>query len=77
MCIRDSYTDGHDKFRDLFKDIKAAKSSINVEYYTIYNDQIGNDFLHLLIQKAKEGVQVRVLYDAWAPLGLPRPGSTS
>ena len=39
------YTDGHDKFRDLFKDIKAAKSSINVEYYTIYNDQIGNDFL--------------------------------
>ena len=66
------YTDGHDKFRDLFKDIKAAKSSINVEYYTIYNDQIGNDFLHLLIQKAKEGVQVRVLYDAWGSFGASK-----
>jgi cardiolipin synthase len=26
--------DGHDKFRDLFADIRQAKSSINVEYYT-------------------------------------------
>ena len=56
----------------MFKDIKAAKSSINVEYYTIYNDQIGNDFLHLLIQKAKEGVQVRVLYDAWGSFGASK-----
>ena len=64
------YTDGHDKFRDLFADIRQAKSSINVEYYTIYNDAIGNEFLKLLIQKAREGVQVRVLYDAWGSSGL-------
>lgn len=66
------YTDGHDKFRDLFADIRQAKSSINVEYYTIYNDAIGNEFLKLLIQKAKEGVQVRVLYDAWGSFGASK-----
>lgn len=63
------YTDGVAKFKDLFADIRAAKSSINVEYYTIYDDQIGNQFMDLLIKKAKEGVQVRVLYDAWGSLG--------
>lgn len=66
------YTDGHDKFRDLFADIRQAKSSINVEYYTIYNDAIGNEFLKLLIQKAREGVQVRVLYDAWGSFGASK-----
>lgn len=66
------YTDGKEKFRDLLQDIAQAQSSINVEYYTFYNDGIGNRVLDLLIQKQKAGVQVRVLYDAWGSMGATK-----
>ncbi|XEO93018.1 cardiolipin synthase [Latilactobacillus sakei] len=63
------YTDGTEKFAALFADIKKATKSIHIEYYTIYNDQIGNELQALLIQKAQEGVAVNVLYDAWGSQG--------
>lgn len=55
--------DGQEKFRCLFKDIQNAKETIHVEYYAIFDDKIGNDLLNLLVKKAKEGLQVRVLFD--------------
>ncbi|MCM1635456.1 Cardiolipin synthase [Latilactobacillus sakei] len=63
------YTDGTEKFAALFADIKKATKSIHIEYYTIYNDQIGNELQALLVQKAREGVAVNVLYDAWGSQG--------
>lgn len=63
------YTDGTEKFAALFADIKKATKSIHIEYYTIYNDQIGNELQTLLVQKAQEGVAVNVLYDAWGSQG--------
>lgn len=65
-------TDGHEKFRLLFRDILAAKSSIHIEYYTIYNDRIGNQLMKLLKQKAAEGVEVNVIYDAWGSQGATK-----
>lgn len=59
------YTDGKEKFKFLFDDIREAKDNVHVEYYAFFNDQIGNTFLNLLIEKAKEGVEVRVIYDPW------------
>lgn len=56
-------TDGQIKFQELFKDIDAAKETLHLEYYAIFNDQIGNELLRLLIKKAQEGLQVRVLFD--------------
>lgn len=57
------FTDGHEKFARLFDDIRAAKHHINIEYYTIYDDKLGNELVDLLTIKAREGVQVRVVYD--------------
>lgn len=59
-------------FRDMIKDIKNAKETVNVEFYTFYNDDIGNEILDLLIKKAQEGVQVRVIYDAWGSQGATK-----
>lgn len=59
------YTDGKKKFDKLFEDLRAAKSSIHVEYYSFFNDDIGKKFLDILTAKAKEGVEVRVVYDQW------------
>ncbi|WP_410476899.1 cardiolipin synthase [Lactobacillus helsingborgensis] len=66
------YTDGEIMFHDMMRDIKNAKQSVNVEFYTFYNDEIGNDFLDLLIKKAQEGVSVRLLYDAWGSMGATK-----
>ncbi|KRL41421.1 cardiolipin synthase [Liquorilactobacillus nagelii] len=62
-------TDGEQKFAELFADIKAAKDHVHIEYYTFYNDRIGNQLRELLEKKAAEGVKVRVIYDSFGSRG--------
>lgn len=57
------YTNGGDKFRDLISEIEKATHHIHLQYYIFCDDKIGNIIKELLIAKAKEGVEVRVLYD--------------
>lgn len=59
------YTDGQKKFEGLFEDIRQAKDNVHVEYYAFFDDKIGNRFLNILIEKVKEGVEVRVVFDPW------------
>lgn len=49
--------------------IRAARSTIHLEMYIIHADPVGRRFVDLLAAKAREGVQVRVLYD-WFGCGL-------
>ncbi|MFC2113974.1 phosphatidylserine/phosphatidylglycerophosphate/cardiolipin synthase family protein, partial [Bacteroidota bacterium] len=49
----------------MFEDIEAAQSSIYLETYRFENDPIGVKFRNLLTAKAKAGVQVTLLLDAW------------
>ncbi|UQS87224.1 cardiolipin synthase [Nicoliella spurrieriana] len=63
------FTDGNQLFDQMFTDIKAAKQSINIEFYTFYSDQIGTQVLDQLVEKAKQGVSVRVIYDSWGSMG--------
>lgn len=62
-------TDGHELFQLMMTDIEQATSSVHIEFYTFYNDQIGNDMLDLLVKKAQAGVEVRVIYDPWGSMG--------
>jgi cardiolipin synthase len=59
----DFYTNGEDKFGALFEAIDGAKQHIHLEYYIIRDDELGERLLAALERKAKEGVQVRLLYD--------------
>ena len=68
----DIYTDGQRLFQKMFDDLSNAQKSIHIEFYTIYNDRIGNQLRTLLEQKAAEGVEVRVLYDSWGSMGVKR-----
>ena len=56
-------TDGKEKFKLLFEDIKNAKQYIHIQYYILKKDGIGKQLFSLLEQKLKEGVQVYILYD--------------
>ncbi|WP_429971734.1 cardiolipin synthase [Fructilactobacillus sp. Tb1] len=64
-----TYTGGKEFIAQFFEDIRNAKHTINIEFYTFYADKIGHQALDLLVQKAKEGVDVRVIYDAWGSMG--------
>ena len=57
------YSSGKDKFEELFLVIQKAKHHIHIQYYIYMDDEIGCQLRDLLIEKAKEGVEVRLLYD--------------
>lgn len=58
------YTDGHQKFQALVEEMEQAKNYIHVQYYIIRNDELWQAIEEVLIRKAKEGVEVRVLFDS-------------
>lgn len=58
-----TYINGEDKFRDLFNDIRAAKSFIHIEYYIFRYDDLGRALIKELHEKAKDGVEVRLVID--------------
>lgn len=65
------FNDGKRKFDALFKDIEAARIHIHLEYYIIKDDELGQSLLQLLTRKAKQGIQVLVLYDDIGSKSLP------
>ena len=66
------FIDGKSHYEQLFQDIKQAKHSIYIEFYTIHHDEVGKAFINQLVQKAKEGVTIYVLCDFIANLSTPQ-----
>lgn len=64
---------GQEKFDDMFKAIRQAKSSIHLEYFNFRNDSIASVLFNLLAEKAKEGVEVRALFDGFGNDSNNRP----
>lgn len=57
------YTKGKEKFDDLCEALRSAKHHIHLQYYIFCDDEIGHRVRDILMEKAREGVEVRVLYD--------------
>lgn len=56
---------GQEKFDDMFKAIRQARSSVHLEYFNFRNDSIASLLFDILAEKHKEGVEVRALFDAF------------
>ena len=54
---------GEEKFPELIACLEKAKHHIHMEYYIYEQDEIGCTIIELLIKKAREGVEVRFIYD--------------
>jgi cardiolipin synthase len=54
---------GEDYYSKLISKLKEAKHFIFLEYFIIHEGKMWNTILDILIKKAKEGVDVRVIYD--------------
>ncbi|MDQ0115244.1 cardiolipin synthase [Paenibacillus harenae] len=63
-------TNGEAAFEAILNAIEKAKHHIHLDYYTIRDDGIGRRFLRTLIRKAREGVEVRLVYDGIGSLHL-------
>lgn len=57
------FTTGLKKFESLKHDLENARSSIYLQYYIFQNDVIGNEISEILKRKAREGLDVKVIYD--------------
>jgi len=68
----DILSDGASTFKALFEAIQQAKDHIHIEFFIFDDDKISNHLRELLIQKAKEGVRVRMIYDYWGSFDLSK-----
>ena len=59
----DIMTDGYAFFPELLKDIGQAQHHIHIDMYIMEEDALGNLVADALIDKARQGVKVRIIYD--------------
>jgi len=64
--------DGEATFASLFDGIARAQKSILVQFYIIHDDGVGREFADRLIERAKAGVKIHLLYDDVGCFWLPR-----
>lgn len=65
--------DGKATFDSIFAGISRAQSSVLVQFYIIRDDALGQEFAERLIERARAGVDVYLLYDDVGCFWLPRP----
>ncbi len=66
------YHETEHAFAALLDAIGQARHYVHLEYFILRSDATGERLLELLARKAKEGVEVRLLYDAMGCLHLRR-----
>src|SRR5688572_28284316 len=64
--------DGPAAFQRMLAAIGNANDHINMEAYTIEDDEVGNRFADALIEKQAQGVQVNFIYDIVGGINAPR-----
>lgn len=58
------FTDGNALFESMKDDLRKAQKHINMLYYIFRNDELGKEIVAILTEKARKGVEVRVIYDS-------------
>lgn len=57
------YDSGEKAFSDMKEELEKAKSFILLEYFIIAHGKMWGDILKILLKKAEEGLQIRIIYD--------------
>ena len=67
----DLLQDGPDTYAAMFEAIASARDHVNLESYILEADGPGEEFARRLIEKARSGVRVNVIYDSLGSLATP------
>lgn len=65
--------DGPATYQAMFAAIRGASDNINLETYIFEDDDIGQQFADLLLERQAAGVQVNLIYDSVGCLNTPKP----
>ena len=57
------YTNGYSMIQSMIRELSRARHHIHLEYYIFEDDAVGRLLRDVLIDRARAGVKVRVLYD--------------
>jgi len=63
---------GEDAFASKIEAMENAEHHIHLEYFIVRDDNLGNKIKDILIKKAKQGIEVRFIYDGFGGLGLSK-----
>jgi cardiolipin synthase len=55
--------DAAETYPRLFEDIRSARRSIHLQFFVFASDRVGQELKAILLEKAAQGVEVRILYD--------------
>lgn len=58
------YTDGREKFNALLNEMDHARNYIHIQYYIIRSDELWKEIEEVLLRKARQGVEIRILFDS-------------
>ena len=64
--------DGEAAYPAMLAAIRAAKHHVHLEVYIFEEDQAGHEFADVLMERARAGVQVRLIYDSFGSKGTSR-----
>ncbi|MBE5740102.1 MAG: cardiolipin synthase [Clostridiales bacterium] len=59
----DYYKSGEEMFPDMLEELKKAEKFILLEYFIIAAGKMWSSILKVLLEKAEQGVQIRIIYD--------------
>lgn len=62
--------EGEETFEEIFRIIESAREYLLVQFYIVRSDDLGDRLRKALVGKAREGVQVYLLYDEIGSYGL-------
>ncbi|MDE6160321.1 MAG: cardiolipin synthase [Muribaculaceae bacterium] len=57
------FTSGAEKLKALKEDLRSARHSICIQYYIFCDDNVGREVRDILVERARAGVEVRLIYD--------------
>ncbi len=64
------YKVGEDVLSAMLEDIKSAKKFVFMEYFIVSDGKVWSDILEELTKKAKEGVEIKLLFDDFGTLRI-------
>lgn len=69
-CAVTYFAQGEEKYQDLLIELEKAEQFIFLEYFIVERGKMWDSILEILKRKAKEGVEVRFMYDGMCSLLL-------
>lgn len=66
------FSDGEAKYTDLRRELRKAVRFIHLQYYIIKDDELFDSISPILVERAKAGVEVRVLCDGMGGRFMPK-----